>query len=551
MYTDLELPRALVPLQCTARRLPQTPKVMFSTLLEKLGPSPGTPSRPDATRASSSESILSAISVDAPNALSSSSTPPTSIGDSASVSSGSMKLGETLSTPEQDSSSRSGRQRTNVATYNVKVLSGTAIHAPKKYCKEEEIAGEARRRTISGDTLIGALASGNSSSATVKDVHRVISAGIDALDLQWSVKELPKSRSQIGIAGSPKKSPRKVKLADNKFRRSTAAKVEKLTKTVSALGKRGRDTFEAGRKKVKRELRNLADTKEYAHIDTEPVIHEVWSKGKLVVQEPARKKKKVEETAIKNPEPEEARVEKYKAGRKQKLWLNKGLYAGQVPQDWFSNYTEKEKEAMPDMTTFKANDFMPLPMWHGQRLLHVGRVFKLPFDVCSPLPPGQPKPDEWRKTSSSKFALFRLRSVLILLDRFIGEAAAQWKKSTLFDSFSSKCVCSSKDGCDEDCQNRIMLYECDDSNCGAGRAHCTNRAFADLQERRKGGGKYRIGVEVIKTADRGYGVRSNRCFDPHQIIVEYTGEIITEDECDRRMNEDYKDNEVSRERALS
>ncbi len=89
-----------------------------------------------------------------------------------------------------------------------------------------------------------------------------------------------------------------------------------------------------------------------------------------------------------------------------------------------------------------------------------------------------------------------------------------------------------------------MLYECDDTNCGAGRDHCSNRAFATLQERRKAGGKYRIGVEVIKTVDRGYGVRSNRCFDPNQIIVEYTGEIITEDECDRRMNEDYKNNEV-------
>jgi [histone H3]-lysine4 N-trimethyltransferase ASH1L len=90
-----------------------------------------------------------------------------------------------------------------------------------------------------------------------------------------------------------------------------------------------------------------------------------------------------------------------------------------------------------------------------------------------------------------------------------------------------------------------MLYECNDTICAAGRAHCTNRAFAELQERRKGGGKYRIGVEVIKTPDRGYGVRSNRCFEANQIIVEYTGEIITEDECDRRMNEDYKNNEVS------
>ena len=90
-----------------------------------------------------------------------------------------------------------------------------------------------------------------------------------------------------------------------------------------------------------------------------------------------------------------------------------------------------------------------------------------------------------------------------------------------------------------------MLYECDDGNCSAGREYCTNRAFTDLQVRRSKGGKYRIGVEVIKTADRGYGVRSNRCFDANQIIVEYTGEIITEDECDRRMNEVYKDNEVS------
>jgi len=143
-----------------------------------------------------------------------------------------------------------------------------------------------------------------------------------------------------------------------------------------------------------------------------------------------------------------------------------------------------------------------------------------------------------------------LPSLINSTDRFVGEAGALWKKTKLFDSFFSKCVCTPNGGCDVDCQNRIMLYECDDTNCGAGRGHCTNRAFADLQERRKGGGKYRIGVEVIKTADRGYGVRSNRCFDPHQIIVEYTGEIITEDECDRRMNEDYKDNEVRCEELM-
>ena len=89
-----------------------------------------------------------------------------------------------------------------------------------------------------------------------------------------------------------------------------------------------------------------------------------------------------------------------------------------------------------------------------------------------------------------------------------------------------------------------MLYECDDTNCNAGRPYCTNRAFQTLQERTKKGGRFRTGVEVFKTADRGFGVRSNRCFQPRQIIMEYTGEIIVDEECERRMEEIYKDNEV-------
>lgn len=98
-----------------------------------------------------------------------------------------------------------------------------------------------------------------------------------------------------------------------------------------------------------------------------------------------------------------------------------------------------------------------------------------------------------------------------------------------------------------------MLYECDAGNCkfGAKDPACQNRPFAKLHERKVKGGKFNIGVEVIKTLDRGYGVRSNRCFVAHDIITEYTGEIITEDECDRRMNNEYKKNDVSQLNALT
>lgn len=46
------------------------------------------------------------------------------------------------------------------------------------------------------------------------------------------------------------------------------------------------------------------------------------------------------------------------------------------------------------------------------------------------------------------------------------------------------------------------------------------------------------------TRNKGFGVRACRTFDEDQVIVEYAGEIITEDECQRRMKEDYKDAKV-------
>lgn len=37
-----------------------------------------------------------------------------------------------------------------------------------------------------------------------------------------------------------------------------------------------------------------------------------------------------------------------------------------------------------------------------------------------------------------------------------------------------------------------------------------------------------------------------RTFEPHQIIVEYAGEIITQSECERRMKQVYKKDKVRR-----
>ena len=132
--------------------------------------------------------------------------------------------------------------------------------------------------------------------------------------------------------------------------------------------------------------------------------------------------------------------------------------------------------------------------------------------------------------------------LILFEDVFIGDAAKEWK--IIKHNEASFCACQPGSGCADNCFNRMLFYECDDTNCNLGADECTNRAFAELQKRTKHGNGYNIGVEPMKTADRGYGVRSCRTFAPNQIIVEYSGEIITQEECENRMRTRYKENEV-------
>ncbi|KKK21724.1 hypothetical protein P175DRAFT_0434623 [Aspergillus ochraceoroseus IBT 24754] len=254
-----------------------------------------------------------------------------------------------------------------------------------------------------------------------------------------------------------------------------------------------------------------------------------------VVSEPPAKKRRVSDSEIVSKpelEPESAQepdtpVEVITRFR-EKRWLTHGLYTGQEytrsRPSQNRHKSSKRKSLNPGQDNSQRR-FLPMPMFVGERLLQIGRDFQLPFDIYSPLPPGQPKPNEWRKTNKNVF---------------VGEAGSIWRASKELEL--SKCMCTEDTGCDQNCQNRYMFYECDDSICGLG-PECGNRSFEDLKQRTKAGGKYNIGVEVIKTEDRGYGVRSNRTFEPDQIIVEYTGEIITQAECEKRMRTVYKKNE--------
>lgn len=442
-----------------------------------------------------------------------------------------------------------GRARRPYAppVYNLAQLSGTAGHGKRRANGHLGARQPGRRRRhTAGEGTPSRIDGQESPPGKAGDRHSLGSSA--AL------------RSSSRTPSSPR-APRPPRPPPRPCRTSTRLSAAASPSSRGVAAKPGRKTSAKATARLPLEMRRLQDTKEFAHRDDGPVVYTVWANGKYVdphapAPPPAPRNAAVEEPEEAS-EPDEAEPVTNTKKRRVKKHLDKGLYAGQqIPADLTKGLTVAERKKLaqlPELAPGKArpNPVMPPPLYTGFRLLIGGRDFKLPFHVCNPLPPGQPKPDEWKKMtkSTTPAAPCGTRLADMTPDRFIGDSKDYWRKSPHFHDYS-KCVCRPEDGCGESCQNRIMLYECDERNCNVGKHHCTNRAFADLAARRSKGGKYRVGVEVIKTPDRGYGVRSNRCFSPNQIIMEYAGEIITEEECERRMTEVYKHNEVCRRRVL-
>ncbi|KAL9603607.1 MAG: hypothetical protein Q9219_001110 [cf. Caloplaca sp. 3 TL-2023] len=435
------------------------------------------------------------------------STPTTTTADTASIA-----FDVAPGTKERRDGARLLRSsRSQISTYNESVLSGNAKHGYRK-----KSIGTASR-VVSGDTLV------ESNSDPPADF---VQRSTQKLDQDWSLGSLPRDKLNMSMTAEE----------GTVKRRSTRLSVLEIasnviTQTRSVLGKRGR--VEAATKGEK-----LSSIKQEPEGDIPPIDAELSS-----FEGPASKRIRTKAYHGDDLASSVVKTSHQPPRRPVKRWLTQGLYVGQDP-DFDPRLTtarNKLKKANSKTNSSTRRSILPLPMFAGQRVMETGRNFKLPFDVFSPIPAGQPKPDEWKKTRKSKLSVLQYRKFANdFADVFVGDAAAVWRKTRLEPS---RCVCTSDRGCDHSCLNRHMFYECDDTNCNVGSEHCGNRSFEGLKQRHKKGGRYNVGVEVIKTADRGYGVQSNRTFEPHQIIVEYTGEIITQDECDERMENRYKENE--------
>ena len=224
-----------------------------------------------------------------------------------------------------------------------------------------------------------------------EDIHasdQLLRETFRVLDDCWELSSMPGDNLKLAAPIEPKAKRRESTRLDILRRASSV-----VGKTKSVLGKRGREKMDAGIDKIQA----LAGPKRSS---LRPRGTQIPS-----FEGPLKKRPRFPEVDLKKivSPPPAARRKPVK--RQNKQWLSQGLYIGQ-DRDFDAGLTEsqnklKKTSGKQNTEPRRASSIMPLPMFAGQRTIELGRPFKVPFDIFSPLPPGQPKPDEWKKTRKS------------------------------------------------------------------------------------------------------------------------------------------------------
>ena len=319
-----------------------------------------------------SESVQSSrLGLDASSNASSaqSMTPPTSVTDS--INSDAVYQSDKAIR----SSHRLRHSTSNVTSYNENVLRGAIKRSRRK-------TTDVISRNVSGETLV---------PEDNEEHENFVEETVRPLSRDFDIGPLP--GDDLKLADTPKVEVQRRKSTRLDVLDKATTILERTNSTVektkTVLGKRSRDTVEAGLGRIK-SLKAPKQPKPPKDDD---------GAGQLTFEGPVTKRARMDEDVAPGRE-----TKSVARTSNRKKYLAQGLYVGQ-DRSFNPKWTEtknKLKKAIYRKEDRKRKPLLPLPMFAGQRTLDNGRLFKLPFDVFSPLPPGQHKPDEWKKTNKSE-----------------------------------------------------------------------------------------------------------------------------------------------------
>lgn len=345
---------------------------MLSFIQQRLGKTP-TQTQTKMTRQESIESAFSRVA--ARNKPEDPSTTP-SLTTATSLTDTSSELTDG-STKADDYKRTSARSRTSIGSYNENVLSA------KKSCSARKQGADGENQATSRANLV--KGNGNTSR------ERLLQQSVQALDEDWNIGAMPGDNLMLSTKSEDGAKRRRSTRLDILDRASSI-----IEKTATVLGKRGRETVEAGMEKIQA-LKGESKTPSLRPREPETPSFEG----------PSRKRARFSKFEVGNEKSAESGDGLHKVTKSPaKPWVAQGLYVGQHRSDdaRLTETKNKEKKTSKNRAGAGERAIMPMPMWLGDKIIEMGRDFKLPFDVFSPLPPGQPKPDEWKKTQKSTSA---------------------------------------------------------------------------------------------------------------------------------------------------
>ncbi|KAI8820812.1 uncharacterized protein EV422DRAFT_64276 [Fimicolochytrium jonesii] len=179
----------------------------------------------------------------------------------------------------------------------------------------------------------------------------------------------------------------------------------------------------------------------------------------------------------------------------------------------------------------------PLPMYHGLKMMDEGDDFELPYDIHKFIEAsgGVEECLNKHRASLPTPPPAKLPSPFVRIPRNIFVERKPYKPKE-WEIPICRCDVPADGGpaCTDNCLNWCTMIECHPKYCPAGD-NCMNQQF-----RNQDTSALPSYLDLFWTNGRGYGLKVKTKIPRNQMVIEYRGEIISDETCIERMQTIYK-----------
>ncbi|KAM6999194.1 histone-lysine N-methyltransferase ASH1L [Passerculus sandwichensis] len=283
-------------------------------------------------------------------------------------------------------------------------------------------------------------------------------------------------------------------------------------------------------------------------VSLDPEHRKGWKRKRWLPEEQARKRhkslpedeqesnKSFSETAAEPPSPHEAlgkapeaetpeqplppltQREKKAPRPPKKKYQKAGLYSDVYKTtDPKSRLIQLKKEKLEYTPGEHEHGLFPAPIHVGKYLRQKRIDFQLPYDILW----------QWKHNQLYK------KPDVPLYKKIRSNVYVDVKPLSGYEATTCNCKKPEDDsgkGCVEDCLNRMIFAECSPNTCPCGEQCCNQR----IQRH-----EWVQCLERFRAEEKGWGIRTKEPLKAGQFIIEYLGEVVSEQEFRNRMIEQY------------